>query len=209
VSGAFQIGVAILAAGASSRMGKPKMLLPWGQTTVLGHEISVWRFVRALQVSVVIAQTDSGIAGALDRLSFPIDDRITNPDPSRGMFSSIQCAAQWDGWNNSITHFALALGDQPHLQPTTLRSLIDFSANNPDNVCQPAFAGSPRHPVIFPQSIFTGLGATNLPTLRDFLHSISEQTVHVELNDPGLALDIDRPEDYEEALRIGMGSEPA
>jgi molybdenum cofactor cytidylyltransferase len=202
VNAAFSLGVVILAAGASSRMGKPKMLLPWGGSSVLGHEISVWNSLGALQIGVVIAVKDSGIATELDRLSFPIADRIINTEPGRGMFSSIQCAAVWNEWNDSISHFVVALGDQPHLQRATLRELIEFSANNPDKVCQPTFQGSSRHPVVFPKSTFAKLASTKAGTLREFLQSVSEETVRVELNDPGLALDIDRPEDYDKALRM-------
>jgi molybdenum cofactor cytidylyltransferase len=202
VNRSFLLGVAILAAGASSRMGKPKMLLPWGETTIVGHEISLWESLGAVQIAVVMANGDSGITAELDRLNFPSTHRIINPEPSRGMFTSIQCAARWDGWNPSISHFALALGDQPHLEPTTLLSLIEFSANIPDKICQPAFRGSSHHPVIFPRLLFANVPSTNARTLRDFLHSISEQTRRVEFNDPGLAFDIDRPEDYEKALRL-------
>ena len=38
-----RFGVVILAAGASSRMGKPKLVLPWGKTSVLGHLIEQWK----------------------------------------------------------------------------------------------------------------------------------------------------------------------
>ena len=37
----------ILGAGASSRMGQPKLLLPWGATSVLGHQISTWQVLGA------------------------------------------------------------------------------------------------------------------------------------------------------------------
>ena len=41
------IGVIILGAGASSRMGRPKLLLPWGDTSVIGHLIRQWQALGA------------------------------------------------------------------------------------------------------------------------------------------------------------------
>ena len=46
-------GVVILGAGASSRMGRPKLLLPWGDTSIIGHLIEQWRALAAAQIAVV------------------------------------------------------------------------------------------------------------------------------------------------------------
>src|SRR6188474_1351391 len=98
-----QVAVILLAAGASSRMGRPKMLLPWRGTSVLGHLIAQWVQLGARQVAVVCGAADRAIADELDRLEFPAHDRICNPTPEKGMFSSIQCAARWPGWNREVT----------------------------------------------------------------------------------------------------------
>ena len=44
----FSVGVVILAAGRSARMGRPKLLLPWGETSVLGHLIKQWQALGAV-----------------------------------------------------------------------------------------------------------------------------------------------------------------
>src|SRR5438552_13106264 len=126
-SSSFLVAVVLLGAGASSRMGKPKMLLPWGGSTILGHLIGVWKQLGAEQIAVVCAPRDQALNAELDRVGLPREHRIVNPDPARGMFSSIQCAAQWKGWNARITHWAIVLGDQPHLPLSLLRSLLDFA----------------------------------------------------------------------------------
>src|ERR1051326_7538368 len=110
------LGVVILAAGRSSRMGRPKLLLPWGESSVLGHLLRVWHSLNARQIGIVCAAHDTGIGAELDRLCFPESQRIANPNPDRGMFSSIQCAAAWRGWEEPLTHWAVVLGDQPHLR---------------------------------------------------------------------------------------------
>ena len=95
---AFSLAAFLLAAGRSSRMGRPKLLLPWGGTSVLGHLINQWQVLKAKQIAIVCAAADSLIQAELDRLGFSANDRVLNAAPDRGMFSSIQCAAQWPGW---------------------------------------------------------------------------------------------------------------
>ena len=201
---AFSVGVIILAAGQSARMGQPKLLLPWGETSVLGHLSEQWRALEAKQIAVVCAPGDVAVRGELDRLGFAEENRIGNPAPERGMFSSIQCAAQWPGWQATLTHWAIVLGDQPHLQPQTLRRVLDFSAAHPATVCQPARRGHGRHPVIVPQALFGQLAVSTAATLKEFLAARPREISFCELDDPGLEVDIDRPEDYDKA--IGMAS---
>src|SRR5262249_5720441 len=130
-------GVVLLAAGASSRMGRPKLLLPWGKTSILGYLIGQWTALGVRQISVVRAAQDEVISAELDRLGFPARNRISNPDPDRGMFSSIQCAAQWPRWEKGLTHWVIALGDQPHLRIETLRTILDFVAEHSKSICIP------------------------------------------------------------------------
>ncbi len=198
----FSLGVVILAAGRSARMGKPKLLLPWGHTSVLGHLIEQWQALGAKQIAVVCAPGNQAIQPELDRLRFPAENRIHNPTPERGMFSSIQCAAQWPGWQAVLTHWAIVLGDQPHLQPQTLRRLLDFSAAQPAKVCQPARRGHGRHPALLPKTLFRQLAASTATTLNEFLAARPRQVAHCEVDDPGLEVDIDRPEDYDKAVDI-------
>jgi len=193
-------GAVILAAGASTRMGKPKLILPWGKTSVLGHLIQQWQQAGAAQIAVVHAAGDQAIGAELDRLNFPVADRIMNPQPERGMLSSIQCAAAWGGWNFGLTHWIIVLGDQPHLRQATLLELIEFTASRPDKVCQPSRRGRPRHPVVLPKVIFERLKDSREETLKQFLRNHASSVAARELDDPGLDLDLDTPSDYQEAI---------
>jgi molybdenum cofactor cytidylyltransferase len=193
------LGVVILAAGRSSRMGKHKLLLPWGNTSVLGHLLKQWHDL-ARQICVVYASNDQALTTELDHLGFPREQRIVNPNPEREMFSSIQCAAAWRGWEKSLTHWAIVLGDQPHLRFSTLRTILDFSAANPDKVCQPRKAGHRHHPVLLPLKAFERLAGTEVDNLKDFLATC--EAAHCEIADPGLELDIDWPEDYVKAREL-------
>jgi molybdenum cofactor cytidylyltransferase len=195
-------GVLILAAGASSRMGRPKLLLPWGSTTVLGHLIAQWWNLRAAQIVAVAATGDHVVGAELDRLDFPKANRVMNPTPQRGMFSSIQCAARWRGWRDELTHWVIVLGDQPHLRPDTLRALLDFAGKHSSQVCQPSRRGRPRHPVVVPNTVLAKLNDSHADTLKEFLQTLPAGVALCELDDPGLDFDMDTPADYAQALRL-------
>ena len=177
-------------------MGSPKLLLPWRGTTVISHLIHQWQQLGATQIVVVVRPNDVPLSGELDRLQFPASDRIDNPAPDHGMFSSIICASRWSGWQADVVSILVALGDQPHLGVETLRQLLGFHAMNAGSVCQPEFEGRPRHPVIMPRQIFDKLKTSAAATLKDFLGGGSIARSYCPLKDPGLSLDMDTTEDY-------------
>ncbi len=183
-------------------MGEPKLLLSWGETSILGHLLGQWRELGAGQIAVVCAADDVGIAAELDRLDFPSANRIVNPKADRGMFSSIQCAAESEAWQDSLTHWAIVLGDQPHLRASTLRSIADFSAANSEKICQPRKGAHRYHPVFLPKPAFMKLPRSTVQNLKDFLKD--SDRAYCEINDPGLDLDIDHPEDYKRALKLAI-----
>lgn len=198
----MRLGVVILGAGASSRMGRPKLLLPWGGTSVVGHLIGQWQALGAEQIAIVCRAGDELLGKELDRLGFPQCNRIVNPQPERGMFSSILCAANWDGWQSGLMAWALALGDQPHLRDGTLRTLLAFCREHRESICQPQFEGRAHHPVIFPGEAFAELRQSRDTTLREFLKRISCPSNKCLIEDSGLYLDLDRPEDYRIAQNL-------
>jgi molybdenum cofactor cytidylyltransferase len=182
-------------------MGRPKQLLPWGATSVLGHLIASWGELGAAQVGVVLAN-GSAVDLELDRLGFGRKERIVNPAPALGMFSSIQCAAQWNGWKKDLTHMVVSLGDQPHLRRETLASLLQFAETHSPAICQPLFDDRGRHPVVLPFPFFQELETEEVRTFREFLAARQNQRLFCPCNDPGLALDLDYPEDYLKALQL-------
>jgi molybdenum cofactor cytidylyltransferase len=190
------LGAILLGAGASSRMGAPKLLLPWRDTTVVGHLLSQWQGLGAGQITIVHRPADAPLFAELKRLDFGAEHWIENPRPEEGMFGSILCAARWPGWNKDISRWAIILGDQPHLRPETLRALLEFSAQNPAKICQPTCSGRQGHPVILPGGIFGELKSSRDRTLKDFLKPFAGGTVYCPVTDTGLLLDMDTPEDY-------------
>jgi CTP:molybdopterin cytidylyltransferase MocA len=160
----------------------------------------------ASQTGIVCASEADSIHKELDRLNFPASCRIPNPNPDEGMFSSIRCAAQWSGWQPGLTHWAITLGDQPHLRAETLKALLKLSAAQPDKICQPLRLGHLRHPVVLPKRFFLLLKDATALTLKDFLSAFKKQITSCEIDDPGLDLDIDEPSDYKRALALHRAS---
>ena len=111
-----------------------------------------------------------------------------------------ECAALWQGWNAALTHWAIVLGDQPHLRAETLRELLGFTAAHPERICQPMYGGHRRHPVLLPKAIFSLLATSTAGDLKQFLQPY--QIAGCGVDDAGLELDIDWPEDYHRALQL-------
>ena len=190
-----QFGVVILAAGASQRMGQPKMLMDWFGHTILAELVASWTKLGTQQIAVV--NSHQAIREELLRMNNAKVNSIINPQPEQGMFSSIKAAANWSGWHLTITHFVISLGDQPHLQTKTLADLLFFAARNPLSIAQPVMRGKARHPVVLPKAIFRSLAQTNSATLKEFLNEHEKMRLKLPSIDPGLELDIDTPEDYQ------------
>ena len=201
----MSFAVVLLAAGASSRMGRPKLLLPWGGTSVLGHLLAQWRALDAAHIAVVCATRAEALRAELDRLGVSPADHIPNPRPELGMFHSIQCAARWDGWHAPLTHWILSLGDQPQVRAETLRRLLDFAAAHPGKICQPGRNGRARHPVVLPAAAFAGLRSATAATLKEFLLATPGDRALCEMDDAGLDLYLDHPSDYDRARRLAFG----
>jgi len=202
MSRALQPGILILGAGQSRRMGRSKLLLPWRNTTVMGHLVAEWRGLGAEPITVVTAPGDETLGREMDRLQILEGHRILNPDPGRGMFSSIQAAAKAADVFAAATHVVIALGDQPYFRRQTLEALLQFASENPEKIVQPSFQARPKHPVIFPAGRFRLLASSAAETLKQFLleHSIAVWPS----DDPGLALDLDTPDDYARALKLDI-----
>jgi molybdenum cofactor cytidylyltransferase len=197
-----RIGAVILAAGASVRMGRPKLLLPWRNTSVLGHVLGQWAGLAVGQVALVCAPEPNALCAELDRLGFSRTQCIVNPQPGRGMFSSVQSAAAWKGWKPELTHWVITLADQPHLRRETLQQLIEFAMTHAEQVCQPLRHGHRRHPLVVPRDVFLAMAGSSASDLKAHLASAKAEFAGFESADAGLDLDIDTPGDYQRALKL-------
>ncbi|HEY4011306.1 MAG TPA: nucleotidyltransferase family protein [Acidobacteriaceae bacterium] len=179
------IAAVILAAGASTRLGRPK------QNIVLGGETLVERAIRIADEAlfkpvIVVARQGAELA---DVAAFKGAVVVINHDADEGIASSIRCgvlaAAQ-----HGVAGIVLMTCDQPGIEAGHLRRLVE----DEERITGSAYAGIAGVPAYFPASSFSVLlelrGDTGARALLRNAHSISA---------PGLELDIDTEQDLEAA----------
>jgi molybdenum cofactor cytidylyltransferase len=193
--------VAILAAGESRRMGEPKLCLPWGETTILGHLLAQWREAGAEKILVVHGRDETPVTHELDRLRIPSSERAATVAPERGMMGSVVTAARQAVNDVSLTHLVIALGDQPQLRTETLRDVLDACETARGKIVRVVFAGKPGHPLALPANVLAELSVTPSETLRDFLRLKDMPARDLTSQDSGILLDMDTPDDYAHATR--------
>jgi len=189
------ISAIVLAAGMSSRMGEPKALLPLGGEPMLARVLSTVRRSRAGETVVVL-----GFGADRVRKGVDLDTTTTviNPDFARGMSSSIRaalCAARPDAGG-----FLIVLGDQPFVSSATLDALIERHEASGAKILVPTVQGVRGNPVLVDRSlsgemerIVGDIGC------RAMFGRHGDDLVEVPVDDPGILVDIDTPEEYRRA----------
>ena len=183
----------VLAAGASVRMGRPKLHLPFGSSTVLGSGIEAAR-AAGLRV-IVVGRTDDE---SLARYAGDGVILARNPDPARGMLSTLRVGLELV----ASERFFFIPGDMPLVSPGTYALLLEGERSSP---AIPTFGGRRGHPVLLPAGLIPAiLGLGEDERLRDLIDAASPR--FIETRDPGVLSDIDLPADYERA-RVAAKSE--
>lgn len=181
---------AILAAGASTRMGAPKALLDHGDgRTFLAACCDALREGGAGPLFVVVAEPHR--ARVAEAASACGATCVVNPDPSRGQSSSMAVALE--AMAQSPIGL-VALVDQPDLTAPVVRTLIAAALREPSAVHVPVHGGVRGHPVALPTALLPALRA--LPpghSAREVLErcGIREHAVA----DEGILFDVDTPAD--------------
>lgn len=178
-------------------MKRPKLLLPWGDTTILGHHVRVWKSLGASQIAVVIADGDDALDRELSQEQYNEVDIIKNPFPESEMFHSMLKASGWTGWKPDVTHWVVVLGDQPHISTNTLAELLEFARRHDNKICRPRYQGYPRHPVVYPSWAWPQLRLMPLyKSLTEFLVEHQPACEYFDCGEQSLNQDIDFPADY-------------
>lgn len=145
-------GIILLAAGESSRFGRPKQLVGWKGNPLLRHAVETAIGSGIGPVLVVLGAVDQPCRDCLSDLDLTI---IHNPDWRQGMGSSIaagmNAARDWP-----LDGVIIMLCDQPLVTPQLLQELVSKSAGHP--IVHAFFKGQAGPPVWFSQEYFDHLG---------------------------------------------------
>jgi molybdenum cofactor cytidylyltransferase len=185
----------ILSAGASSRMGRDKALLPWRDGTFLSAAI------RALQPATELVIV---VAGANAPQLQPIVDThaaflVVNPDPQQGQFSSLQVGLQ-EVLNRGRDAAIVTLVDRPAADVETVQQIRSAFLLSDEQVwaAVPDYQGKHGHPyVIGREMIEAFLRAPAQSSARDVEHANQAHIRYVPVNDPLVTANVDTPEEFE------------
>jgi molybdenum cofactor cytidylyltransferase len=141
--------------------------------------------------AIVVVIPPGSTFDAVRRLGDPRVRVVTNPDPSPGMFSSIQV-----GWQAAEGDPVLILpGDMPFVRPETVAAVI-AACRDTAAVVSPRTDGRRGHPVGLPAGLRpVVLASARTSTLGDLLRAQTLARVEVEVADPGILRDVDVPGD--------------
>ena len=191
-------GAIILAAGLSSRMGQPKMLLPWGRMTIIEQVVTTILEAGIEPPIVITGSGDEEIRALL--ANYPVH-LIFNPRYADGeMLHSLQAGiAVLDLQQQQQCQAAfIVLGDQPQIQLSTVKGLLQEYETKPSPLLIPSYQMHRGHPWLIGKELWGEILALRLPrTLRDFLSDHLSLIQYLNLNTPTILSDLDTPEDYE------------
>jgi molybdenum cofactor cytidylyltransferase len=184
VSEPSQFAAIVLAAGASSRMGRSKAMLEYRDETFLSRAV---RLFQRFCDPIVVVIPPSGLecpAGVICTV---------NPAPERGMLSTLQCGLRALPDTARFVFFTLV--DLPAIAPQTVTALAKAAGQAPAII--PRYGERRGHPVLIAREIvpeFLDLPAS--ATARDVIERHAADIVYVDVDDLGIVADIDEPADY-------------
>jgi molybdenum cofactor cytidylyltransferase len=187
------VGV-ILAAGASSRMGRDKALLPWRGGTFLSAAIRAMQSATDLVIVVAGANADALSPIVNAKAAF----MTVNPDPAQGQFSSLRAGLQ-DVLNRGRDAAIVTLVDRPAADVATIEKLKDefLAADDKTWAVVPEYAGKHGHPIVIGREMMSAfLDAPDSSSARDVEHSLQSHIRYVPVDDPLVAANVDTPDDF-------------
>lgn len=191
----------ILSAGASSRMGRDKALLPWQGGTFLSAAIQALQ--RETEFVIVVAGKN---APSLEPVVYSnAAFLVVNPHPELGQMSSLQRGLE-EVLNRGRDAALVTLVDRPAPGDETIRQLKSAFLQADDAIwaAVPEYNGRHGHPFLVGREMIEAfLRAPATSTARDVQHAHQQHILYVAVDDPLIAVNVNTEEDYEK-LRLGL-----
>ncbi len=188
------VSAILLAAGSSRRMGRTKQLLLLGDKPVISHCVDALMEAGISEITVVVNACGNGLADHLRGLSVAV---AVNDNADSDMAKSVRTGIK--RLRNSSSAVLICLSDHPLVAPETIKMIVYEHQTSPDAIIIPEHHGRRGHPSLFPRrildEIFSGV------TLRDIVRKDPARVRLVPVQDEGVVLDMDTPEDYAAILK--------
>lgn len=191
----------ILAAGASSRMGRDKALLPWQGGTFLSTAIQALQ--RETELVIVVAGQN---ASKLEPIVYAnAAFLVVNPHPELGQMSSLQRGLE-EVLNRGRDAAVVTLVDRPAPNPQTIHQTkaAFLAAGDEFWAAVPDYRGRHGHPIVVGREMMDAfLRVPGTSSARDVEHAHQQHMLYVSVDDPLVAANVNTEEDYEK-IRLGL-----
>ena len=187
----------LLAAGLSSRMGEPKQLLPFGESTIVETVVDSMLGAKFNEVIVVVGHCATEIRAQLRTRPVKI---VFNPDYREGMLTSAQAGIRELPESDA---FALMLVDQPFITSELIDRVVDGYVQTDKGITLPSYNYKRGHPVIFDRRYTDEVLGLDVESggVRTLFKKNSDDIHYVPVDTDRVLRDIDYREDYERALK--------
>ncbi len=182
----------ILAAGESRRMGEPKMLMPWGKSTVLQSVISTFQASGIDDILVVTGGARQQVESLVGKT---VQTLFNETYEKGGMLSSIQ--AGLSAKKHEASAALIGLGDQPQVNERIVRAICDAFLKNKSAIVVPSYKMQRGHPWLVARPLWDELLRMKSPrSARDFLKKHNRKIHYVNVESASVIDDLDTQEDY-------------
>lgn len=148
------IAAVVLAAGGSARLGRPKQLERWGDTTLLGHVVDQVRTYPVDEVWVVLGSDLEAILDGVDLTGCGV---IENPEWGDGMASSLRVGLDALIQKSRAEAALIVIGDQPAIDPDVVSAVLDAYSRSRSPVVIPKYRYTWGNPVVVDRSLWPRL----------------------------------------------------
>ncbi|MCK8825486.1 molybdenum cofactor cytidylyltransferase [Fuchsiella alkaliacetigena] len=192
------ISAIVLGAGVSSRLGRAKQLLPFGEKTVIERVVDNLLLSDIEELVVVLGHRAEEVAGLLVNKEVIT---VYNPDYKMGQSTSL--IAGLESIEQAATGILCMLGDQPLVKSETINQLISHFKQSEQLIVAPKYQGQLGNPIIFATQLKSEmLMASGDQGARWLLSKYRDRLKEIEVEDRGVILDIDTEADYRKLLSI-------